>query len=65
MELAYEGATSAIITGAGCQVLLAGLVLGSYIDNSGMALSPLSLVIGGAYLAWLSRRLLARLRRAT
>jgi hypothetical protein len=65
MELAYQGGTSAVITGAGCQVLLAGLVLGSYIRSNWSVLAPLSLVIGGAYMAWLSRRLIAQLRRST
>ena len=64
MELAYQGAVSAVITGAGLQVLLAGLALGSYIEVSWWVLAPASLLIGGAYTAWLSHRLVAELRRS-
>jgi hypothetical protein len=64
MEFAYQGGISAVITGAGIQVLLAGLALGSYILVNWWVLSPTSLLIGGAYTAWLARRLIAQLRRS-
>jgi hypothetical protein len=61
MEVAYSGSVAAVITGVGITVLVLGLVIGSGVQAWTLLL-PISLAVGGALTAALTRRILEQLR---